>query len=133
MGEPARLKVVDGVPMVRYADGTGKMFDFYNLTAGAPVVLPGWAVYRVPPQQVQHFLDMGLLEFCDADGNPTDPGRVWECASALVAVDCRPDSGAERARQALRSNGFAFSNETIAKAVAVRKAGLKYGQDSVDA
>jgi hypothetical protein len=77
--------------------------------------------------QVKHFLELGLWEACDDAGVATDPGRVWECLSAMS--DLPEDAGAPRVRDALREQGLRFSNETICKAIALRKSSLKYGDE----
>jgi hypothetical protein len=77
--------------------------------------------------QVKRFLELQLWEACDDLGVPTDPGRTWECLSAMS--DLPEDAGAPRVREALRAQGLRFSNETIAKAVALRKSNARYGEE----
>lgn len=119
-----RLKMVDGVPFLRVRNAERKLIDFYAGQHSGP--LPTWVTHDV--EQVKHFLELGLWETCDDLGVPTDPGRVWECLSAMS--DIPEDAGAPRVREALREQGLRFSNETICKAIALRKSSLKYGEDT---
>jgi hypothetical protein len=73
-------------------------------------------------------LELGLWECCDDAGRATDPGRVWECLSAMS--DIPEDAGAPRVREALRAQGLRFGNATICKAIALRKSSLRYGEDA---
>ncbi|WP_375489068.1 hypothetical protein [uncultured Mycobacterium sp.] len=118
-----RLKVKDGVALVRVADPSGKLHEFYT-HYGQPAILPPWATHD--DSQVRHLLDNELVELVDEQGRALDPGRVWECVSALVAVGLPADAGGERAREALRRNGLHYRNQTICEAVRLRKSHAKY-------
>ena len=119
-----RLRIMPGVPFLRVKNAEGRLVDFYTHTNPGP--LPQWVTHD--PEQVKRFLELGLWEACDDLGQPTDPGRVWECLSAMS--DLPLDSGAPRVRDALRAQGLRFSNETICKAIALRKTSLKYGDEA---
>jgi hypothetical protein len=114
-----RLRVT--APLVRLKDPQGRLQEFYSERA---VVLPRWATHDT--EQVLHHLRLNLVEFCDDAGRPTDSGRQWECLSALIACDVPEDAGRPRAADMLRAEGLAYSNETISKAIALRKSGAKY-------
>jgi hypothetical protein len=115
----ARLRVT--APLVRLKDPQGRLQEFYGERA---VVLPTWATHDMA--QVLHHLRLNLVEFCDGAGRPTDPGRVWECLSALISCNVPADAGRPRAADMLRSEDLHYSNETISKAIALRKSGAKY-------
>jgi hypothetical protein len=105
--------------MLRVADPAGKLHDF----AGGQI-LPAWGTHS--DEQVQHLLSHNLVEVSDAAGRSLDPDRRWECLSALISLDVPEDAGAPRARDALRSNGFHYSNATVCASVAIRKSGEKF-------
>jgi hypothetical protein len=50
-----------------------------------------------------------------------DQRKVRECIDALEWLGVYTNSGAPKARTALRSSGYRFTNEVICKAVAIRK------------
>lgn len=115
-----RLRTMPNVWLVRVADPNGKLHEV--LRPGA--LLPVWALWS--DEQVRHLLDHGLCELVDDKGRQADPGRVWECVSALITLNVPEDAGAPRARDALRSKGFRYSNATICEAVRIRKSDEKY-------
>ena len=82
-----RVRIKPGIAMVRIADPVGQLHDCF----GEGTVLPEWASHD--SKQIVHFMDLNLIEPCDESGRPLDPGRVWECVSALghswLARGCR--------------------------------------------
>ena len=116
-----RLRVANGVPLVRIRNPSGRLEDFYGSR-----ILPEWADWDT--EQVLHFLEHGLVEACDDAGNVVDPGRVWECLSALISCGVPEDAGRPRAADILRAEGLRYSNECIGKAIALRKSGTKFGE-----
>lgn len=117
-----RLRIAPGVPLVRLKNPQGKLRDHYAHLGSA--LLPEWADHD--PVQLRHLLDHGLVELADDAGRAADPGRAWECLSALIACDVPEDAGAPRARETLRRNGLPYSNEAICEAIRLRKSGAKY-------
>ncbi|MBS4730066.1 hypothetical protein MSM1_17555 [Mycobacterium sp. SM1] len=117
-----RIRIKQGVPSLRLKAPNGRLVDFPG--SGAP--LPRWAAWDAA--QTRRMLDLGLIEYCDNDGRPTDPERVVECLSAIEALGVPVSAGRPRAAEALRRAGARFSNETIGKAVLLRKSGWKAGQ-----
>jgi hypothetical protein len=114
-----RYRVNPGIIMARIRNPQGLLKDYRSGT-----VLPEWL--RYDEAQCQHLLDVGIIEYSDEAGRPTDPGRVWECVSALIACDVPEDAGRPRAAAVLHENGMRYSNETMSKAIAIRKSGQKY-------
>jgi hypothetical protein len=111
---PTRLKTSAGVSLLRLQDQKGRLHDFY----GPNRVLPQWTLWS--SEQVYHLLDNGLVELTDEAGEPQDPGRVKECASTIIALGLA-GAGRPRAGDALRGNGFRYSNETISAALRLLK------------
>lgn len=108
-------------PLVRIKDQRGYLREFRQ--GGT---MPNEFTHDLVP--ILHHLRHRLI---DEKGQPADPGRVWECFSALTAVGVPEDAGRPRAADALREAGFHFSNETISKALALFKRDVVYG-DPID-
>jgi hypothetical protein len=91
----------------------GKRLDIYG--PGKPI--PDGALTAA---QIKHLLDHGMISHTDGKGN-VDHLRVDECLSAIIAC-CADEEGSEtwgrpRIAERLRSQGFAFGNDTLSRAI----------------
>ncbi|MBO0883099.1 MAG: hypothetical protein J2P17_22745, partial [Mycobacterium sp.] len=122
IGAETRFRSRIGAPLIRIADKHGKLHDFY----GQGRILPEWVAHD--PEQVMRYLDLGLIEPCDAGGRPTDTDRAIECLTALIACSVPEHAGRPRAADILRRNGLRYSNGTISKALRLLRSDWKLGE-----
>jgi len=93
--------------------GAGRNRDFYGVGKPIPDGL-------LTEAQIQHFLAHSLIARSDGKGH-VDHGREDEALCAVIAC-CADEEGSEswgrpRIAERLRANGYAFSNDTLSRAI----------------
>jgi hypothetical protein len=115
-----RVRLHLKAPLIYLRDQRGKLHQCHG-----PRMLPEWALWD--DAQVKHLLDHDMVELVDAAGQPTDPGRVVECLSVICGLGLPQDAGRPRVAEALRREGFRYSNDAISKALRLFKSNWKVG------